>query len=195
MHGLINRSIEIFLKERHGAELWQAVAQEAQVPDGSFEAMLRYEDGVTARVLAAAASRLSRSEAELLEDLGIFLVTSERTRVVRRLLRYGGVSYREFLYSLDDLRDRVWLAVPELEMPRFELQREGETGFHLICESPVPGMGHVTVGVLRALADDYGALVLLDESHGEDGRSDITVHLLNSTHAAGRRFSLAGEPA
>lgn len=195
MHGLINRSIEIFLKERHGAALWQAVAQQAQVPDGSFEAMLPYEDAVTGRVIAAAAQALDRSEAELLEDLGIFLITSERTQVVRRLLRYGGVSFLDFLYSLDDLQDRVKLAVPELEVPRFELQREGQSGFHLIVESPVAGMGHVTVGILRALADDYGALVVLEESHDAGTQSDITVHLLNSTHAAGRRFSLAGEPA
>ena len=44
-------------------------------------------------------------------------------------------------------------------------------------------------GVLRAMADDYGALVLID-SAGTDGTA-LTVELLDMTFAAGRSCALA----
>ena len=34
--------------------------------------------------------------------------------------------------------------------------------FKLLCASPYRGYGRVTMGVLRAMADDYGALVFMD---------------------------------
>ncbi len=191
MHGLINCSLQLYLSDRHGSKLWEDLAQEVEVPDGRFEAMLPYEDGLTTALVTAAARKLMRPEPEILEDLGTFLVTSPRTEVVRRLLRYGGVNFREFLYSLDELQGRVKLAVPDLEMPKLELRTEGEQEYQLLCTEAQAGMGHVLVGVLRALADDYGALVLLEEMHSEKGDMVVTVQLLNAEHATGRRFSLA----
>lgn len=191
MHGLINCSLQLYLSDRHGPKVWEALAQEVEVPDGRFEAMLRYEDTLTTALVEAASRKLMRSEAEILEDLGTFLVTSPRTEVVRRLLRYGGVNFREFLYSLDELQGRVKLAVPDLEMPKLELRAEGEQDYQLLCTEARVGMGYVLVGVLRALADDYGALVLLEEEHKTTGDMVVTVQLLNAEHATGRRFSLA----
>ncbi|MEP2784529.1 MAG: heme NO-binding domain-containing protein [Pseudoruegeria sp.] len=191
MHGLINCSLQLYLTDRHGAALWKEIASEAEVPDNRFEPMLPYEDAITTNIVAIASRRLQRNEADLLEDLGTYLITSSRTEVVRRLLRYGGVSFREFLYSLDELEGRVKLAVPDLEMPRLELRTDGEQEFQLVCTGVQVGMCYVLVGILRALADDYGALVLLDSSHSKEGNATITVQLLNADHTRGRRFSLA----
>ncbi|OIQ76146.1 hypothetical protein GALL_421740 [mine drainage metagenome] len=47
------------------------------------------------------------------------------------------------------------------------------------------------VGVLRAMADDYGALVLLDYDGSDVAVETITINLLEHRFAAGRRFSLA----
>ena len=45
--------------------------------------------------------------------------------------------------------------------------------------------------MLRAMADDYGALVLLDYAEPQDGLETVAIRLLDAAHAEGRRFSLA----
>jgi hypothetical protein len=153
--------------------------------------MLAYDDALTDAVLNAAARALDRPREALLEDLGTYLVSHPNLEPLRRLLRFGGVSFVDFLHSLDDLPERGRLAVPDLELPRFELHPLSAQQFLLRCTAPRPGFGHVMVGVLRAMADDYGALAMLDYT-GRDGRVEtITIDLLETRFAAGRPFSLA----
>lgn len=196
MHGLINRSLQAFLGDTFGAALWAEVAQRsglAQVlgPDG-FEAMQSYDDTLTEAVLDAASSLLRRPRETLLEDMGTFLVSNQRMEPLRRLMRFGGVSFTDFLYSLDDLQGRSRLAVPDLGVPELTLEEGGLGQFTLICRGGHAGFGPVLVGVLRALADDYGALAVLDLSGSSGGAEQrISIELHDPAFHAGRRFDLA----
>lgn len=193
MHGLINRSIQCFLFDTYGGDLWSAVAASANVPPCGFEAMLRYPDAVTFAVLDGAASRLDRPRVSLLEDLGTYLVSNPGFESLRRLLRFSGATFVDFLHSLDELQGRGWLAVPELDLPELDVVEQGPGRYRLLCRSPYPGYGHVMLGVLRAMADDYGALVMLDIAVARGGCEAITVELLETAFAEGRPFDLAGE--
>ena len=91
MHGLINRSIECFLRDTYGAETWGAVTREAGLGFDSFEPMLTYECALTEAVITTAAHLLKRSRETLLEDFGTYLVSHPNLEALRRLLRFGGV--------------------------------------------------------------------------------------------------------
>ena len=184
MHGLINRSLQCFLRDTYGASCWAAVAEAAALDPAGFEAMLRYDDAVTEAVLDAAASRLGKPRAALLEDWGMFLASLEP---LRRLLRFGGVGYVDFLHSLDELPERARLAVPDLDMPDLTLSPRGADRFALACRAGKPGFAAVFAGILRAMADDYGALVLIDPGPGEE----VQIELLQTRYSAGRGFDLA----
>ncbi len=192
MHGLINRSIQCFIRDTHGADAWADIVRAADLDFDQFEAMLEYDDALTYAVLDAAAERLSRPREMLMEDLGTFLVTNPRQQAPRRLLRFCGLTFMEFLHSLDDLHDRARLAVPELELPRLELLGYRETGdFSLYCRWRNPGFGHVMIGILRAMADDYGALVFLEHMGTEGCCERISIRLLEAAFSEGRHFSLS----
>lgn len=193
MHGLINRSIQCFIGDTYGPQAWIAIADAAHVAPDGFEAMLTYDDPVSYAVLDAAALRLSRSPESILEDLGTYLVSHPNTEPLRRLLRFGGVTFVEFLHSLDDLQGRGRMAVPDLDLPALELVENTPDRFTLHCRSANPGLGHVIVGVLRAMADDYGALAMLDHQGTRDGVDLIAIDLLDQSFAEGRRFELARE--
>lgn len=192
MHGLMNRAIQGFLRTTYGDPVWSGVARAADLPPEGFEAMLSYDDALTDAMLRAAADALGRSRETILEDVGTWLVSSSAGQPLRRLLRFGGVSFTDFLHSLEDLPGRGRLALPTLGLPTLELD-EPQPGLYALTCHGMPGFGHVLVGVLRAMADDYGALVLLDHAEGPGQTETVRIHLLAADFAEGRRFDLVGE--
>ncbi|WP_127104426.1 heme NO-binding domain-containing protein [Pararhodobacter zhoushanensis] len=198
MHGLINKALQAFICDAFGADAWEEILHrsgaDAVLGSDGFEAMQLYDDGLTVTVLATAAQLLRRSRDALLEDLGTYLISGERQEPLRRLLRFGGVSFTDFLFSLDDLQGRSHLAVPELGLPELSISEVETGGFSLACRDGWPGFGHVLVGALRALADDYGALVVL-EHHGTGSGTEevIAIEVHDPAYYAGRRFDLAVE--
>lgn len=191
MHGLVNKALENFLKERHGLTVWQRIVSRAGLPVASFEPLATYDLKWTEAVILAAVQELDRPRDTILEDMGTALVSHHSGERLRRLLRFGGVSFRDFLYSLEELPARARLALPDLHLPDIHLEELAPGQFRLRANVPFAGAGCVLSGLLRALADDYGALVLLDISHSATGDEVIAIDLLDEAHAEGRRFDLA----
>lgn len=191
MHGLIIRALQCFLRDTYGASVWARILRSAQVPFDGFEPMLTYDLALWTRVLDAAAQTLDRPREVLLEDMGHYLVFHPNLERLRRLLRFGGVSYADFVNSLEEAPGRARLAVPDLNLPDLMLVEVAAQEFRLHCRFAVPGAGHVLLGLMRAMADDYGTLVLLDHEGAEAGAEVLSIHLLDSAHTEGRRFDLA----
>jgi len=190
MHGLINKAIQAFVCSTYGASRWRDVTDSAELGFSEFEAMLIYTDEQSQSLLTAMEQVLERPLPEMLEDMGTFLVANPQVESLRRLLRFGGVNYVEFLHSLDDLPDRVRLAVSDLRLPALELIETAPGQFQLLCQSGMPGYASVMMGVLRAMADDYGDLVILEHSGTQEGAEVISVTLVETDFAEGRTFDL-----
>jgi hypothetical protein len=75
-------------------------------------------------------------------------------------------------------------------LPPLELREHAPGHFSLTCGPGLPGFGDVMVGILRAMADDYGALVMLEHNGSSDGRDVISITLIETAFAEGRRFDL-----
>jgi hypothetical protein len=191
MHGLILRTFQVFVQDTYGPAAWSRIAGAAVPEAGDFEAMLNYPPEVFTALLAASEAVLARPPEAFLEDVGTYLVSHPNSEGLRRLLRFGGVDFIEFLHSLEDLPDRARLAVADLELPDLDLLDGAQNSFHLQVGAGLPGFGHVMVGVLRAMADDYGALVLMDCSGDAAGRQIIEISLIETAYAEGRQFALA----
>ena len=192
MHGQMNRAIQGFLRDTYGEDLWARISRTARLHPDGFEAMLHYDDALTDAVLSAAVEHLGRARETILEDIGTWLVSSQTGQPLRRLLRFGGVSFTDFLHSLEDLPDRGRLALPDLGLPVLALC-EPQQGIYDLCCDGLPGFGHVLTGILRAMADDYGALVLLDHCKTDSPKEVLRIQLLAADFSEGRRFDLAGE--
>lgn len=191
MHGLINRSIQSFLKETYGADFWAETAVAANLGFESFEALMPYDDVLTSRVIDAASVKLGKPKNAILEDLGTYLASHPNLEPVRRLLRFGGETFVEFLHSLDDLPGRALMAVPQLALPSLDLREHSHGNFTLHCDFGFPGHGHVLVGILRVMADDYGSLAVLEHLGGGGRAEMISVKMLDSGFSRGRSFDLS----
>jgi hypothetical protein len=193
MYGLIHRALQCFAQDIYGEDLWAAVVAEAALPVQEFEAMLVYPDSYLDDVLTALSNQLDRTPLQVSEDVGAYLVTHERMETVRRLLRFGGTTYEEFVLSLDDLHDRVNLALPDLDLPRLEVEVYSQTSISVLLDFSRQGFGAVLLGIMRAMADDYGTLVVLElgrSSRRGEVLEIVTVELFKVDYAIGRDFDL-----
>lgn len=197
MHGLFNRSILCFAQDIYGVQTWERIVQCLDLETTRFEAMLEYPDDTTFSLLQCLSELTERSTEDLCEDLGTYLVSHPNIAALRRLLRFGGVTFVDFLHSLDELHGRAKLAVSTLDLPMLELREKSGGAYSLACfhnnQRFCEAFAFVLVGLLRAMADDYGALVYL-EHVGAQGRSQIiSINLLDVEFAEGRSFSLSEE--
>lgn len=194
MHGLVNQAIERFACETYDEGFWNDVCRRAGLGPCAFEAMQVYDGAITERVLQALAQALGKGLDEVLEDIGTFLVSARSSGAIRRLLRFSGTDFVDFLYSLDDLPARVQLAVPDLVLPQLELHEHAAHRYSLTvrnADGRDNRYGHAMMGLLRAMADDYGALVVLEHKGAKGNEEIIAITLLETAFAEGRNFDLA----
>lgn len=191
MHGIVFKSFEGFVRSSYGAERWRLAAMRLDLTFDSFEPMFHYDDALAEGLVETYSTLLGKSRESLLEDFGTYLIAGLKSGRVRRILRYGGIDYEDFLHSLDDLPGRVGLAVPDIDLPELVLREVTPGRYELACRGAIRGVGHLLSGLLRALADDYGALVVLDHAYLRDGVELVDIHLLEPAFAEGRRFDLA----
>jgi hypothetical protein len=145
MHGLINRAIQCYARDTHGDEAWRKIMRKAGLGFDSFETMLTYDPHCTEAVIAAAVDVLARPRDLILEDLGTFLVSNPGLDALRRLLRFGGVTFTDFLQTLEDTRVRGRLALPDIDLPVLDLFEISPSLYSLQCRFPVEGCVHVIV--------------------------------------------------
>ena len=182
MHGLINRSIERFVRDSYGDVAWRDIADRIGVTEG-FEGFRHYPDALTLRLLAASAERLGKPDGELLEDLGAWLA---RTEPIRRLLRFSGADFADFIVTLEELPGRVRMVLPDIEMPRIAVTSGAADRFRVTVSHAMAEWRSVLAGLLRAMSDDYGALALI-----VDEGASITIGVSDDAFCEGREFELS----
>lgn len=172
MHGLINRGLQSFVCEIYGSECWIDICADAKLNFTNFETMLYYDDIITEQVLDALLTATSRNRTEILEDFGTYIVSEHCSLSVLKLLRLGGETFVDFLNSLEDVADRIQIAIPDMETPLMRLEHKSDTEFVLQYEFYKCGYGPVFLGLLRAMADHYGSLVTIDHQNSCVGHID-----------------------
>ena len=187
MDALMLRFLQGYIRDTFSPVVWQAVCRRAGLTVETFEPMLRYAPGTADQVADHAAAVLGRSVEAIWEDMGIHLVTSPGHEGVRRLLRFGGIGFGDFMHSLEEMPGRARLAMPDLDLPEMHLHEISPDRFELRCISHLSGTRRVLVGLLTAMADDYGTLCLIETPTADS----ISVRILDNAHAKARRFDLA----
>ena len=143
--------------------------------------MVYYEDDVSKRLLETLSVVLDLAKEDILEDLGTYIVTDEQLGGIRRLLKFGGETYVDFLMSLDDFSARLKIAMPFLQVPTLTLDQRSDDVYSVHYEYTFSGYGSGLLGRLRGKGDDLGGLVNVRHYSKLKGpvqrdRFDIRVH-------------------
>jgi hypothetical protein len=187
MDALLLRSLQSYVLDTFGTDLWQEICRTGGQPTPNFEPMLSYDEGLADRIGEIAARVLDRPVEAVWEDVGTHLVTNPDRDGIRRLLRFGGLHFIDFLHSLEELPGRARLALPDIDPPEVSLLEVGPDRFELRCWSDLKAPHRLLAGVVTAMADDYGALCLIEVKDADC----TTITVLDSRHARARAFELA----
>lgn len=182
MHGLINRSIEGFLRDTYGDGFWAEIAEASGIDPRGFQTIRDYPDTISHGLINQAALHLDKPETELLEDLGAWLA---RLEPIRRLLRFSGRDFTDFLHTLDELQGRAHMVIPDLGMPRIRVEPRADNEVRLVMPDCFGEWRSVMAGVARGMADDYGALGLI----AVEGNA-VVVLISHDAFSEGRGFEL-----
>lgn len=182
MHGLVNRTIEVFVRSTYGDEMWHKVALAAKVDPEGFLTWSPSTEAVTFAIVDTASGLLEKTNHEFLEDVGAWLARLEQ---IRRLMRFSGSTYEEFLESLREMSGRIILVFPDMVVPILSIVSVGEGEYNLTTSKTRWGLLRLLAGLLRGMADDYGALATISVN---DDMIVIRVALLN--YSDERSFSL-----
>jgi hypothetical protein len=191
MYGLFLRALQGYVLTTFGSQSWGRVLSRAGFLGEGFEPLLPYDMDLFRKVLVSTAEVLERPADAVLEDLGTHIVTNPANQAPRRLLRFGGATFGDFLLSLEELPDRARLALPDVAIPPMLLDELTPSHFLLSCPLAMPCLGHVLTGVLRAMADDYGALVVIEVEPMDAPGIALSIRLHEPDHSLGRSFDLA----
>jgi hypothetical protein len=196
---MVCKALELHLRGVHGAELWRRTRIAAQLEFDSFETLSLYDDATFDRVVGAAAAQVNVPRNVLLEDLGTWLCTDPSMEAVRRLMRFSGVTYLDFLHSLDELHERARMAVPRLDLPAISLTECEQGDLSISTTWRIGGAAAALTGILRAMADDHGVLALIEagttERRGPLFVERISCRVVDAGFAAPRSFTLARQGA
>ena len=188
VHGLKIRALQNFICATYGQECWQRIVRAAGADCADFNPFEVYSTAVANKLVKAATEVLSKSECDLAEDVGIYLASRDDRHAIYRLLRFGGSNFLEFLRSLDDLPARAQLAVNDFELPRLDLAEHDTEAMTLIVRGGERWMGGFFCGLVRAMADHFGALATL-ENLGRDGNAHvIKIHHLTENQIQTRQL-------
>ncbi len=189
MHGFISKGVLCFVRDVHGPKMLDRVVQAVGVDLESPELYLTTDETVPTRAMTIVSNSLNRPLDDVLEDFGTYLICHENTSALRRLMRFSGHDFEDFLAALPDLAPRVRMAVPGLLLPAIDID-EFSSGRTIRVHGGLDGFAQVIVGVIRAMADDYGALVQVDLERGHDDLWLVQVIVFDTGFGAGREFSL-----
>lgn len=196
MQSLLCKALEVFVLHIKGPSVWRSVLAQVDLPGEQLELFQRHKPEIINALNAATAEALQIDQDTLMEDLGTWVCTHPPLEPVRRLIRFSGETFEEMIYSLEELSARIDMAMPGLNVPIIEMEEDDRGQYRISVSSPVPGAGAFLLGVLRTMADDYGALALVELSNractAQGNLDEVSIQLLDEQFAAPRAFDLGG---
>ncbi|MGV6840405.1 MAG: heme NO-binding domain-containing protein [Planktomarina sp.] len=194
MHALVFKGIRGFFVALHGHTVWAKIMQDNAISDEDIDLDRLAALDLAWAVLKTGADAVGQSLPQTLEAFGLYLTSHPNTYAVRRLMRFSGADFIEFLYALPDLAPRAAMAVPDLALPRIDVA-DIPGGVEVAVRDDVPGFEHILAGIIGGMADDYGALIHIEQTicQANPDRPEYSywsVLVIDEFHTSGRSFSL-----
>ena len=168
MYGMVNDAVRTFIEKHHGEAAWDQICDEAGITTREFEQLLTYDDDITYRLVGAISKHLGADAAQVLEVFGQYWPEYAKGTAVGNLIKFGGECFVDTLQSLDEMHQRVKIAMPDLRPPSFELETIAEGSYRLHYFSEREGLAPMVVGLLHGLAVQHQITIKVEQVAKKD---------------------------
>ncbi len=175
MYGMVNDAVRTFIVQNHGEAAWATICDDANVTTREFEQLLTYDDDVTYRLVGAISKHLGADASQVLEVFGQYWPEYAKGTAVGNMIKFGGDSFIDTLESLDEMHQRVKIAMPDLRPPSFELEPVDDENYRLHYFSEREGLAPMVVGLLHGLAAQHEVVVQVEHVAKKGDASDHDV--------------------
>ena len=175
MYGMVNDAVRTFIVDNHGEAAWTTICDDAGVTTREFEQLLTYDDDVTYRLVGAISKHLGADASDVLEVFGKYWPEYAKGTAVGNMIKFGGESFVDTLESLDEMHQRVKLAMPDLRPPSFELEAVDADTYRLHYFSEREGLAPMVVGLLHGLAAQHEISVHVEHTQKKGDNEDHDV--------------------
>ena len=177
MYGMLLESVEHFLKEKYGENIWNLIRLRAGVTYHVFVTHERYPDHLMLDIATAAVDVIGKqtkmASEDFIEFFGTCFVKFFSNYGYDRIIRVSGRHFRDFLSGIDNLHEHMRFAYPKLMSPTFFCSEETSTGLLLHYRSKRIGFLRYVIGQIVEVARTfYGITVemkVLNDNSTETG--------------------------
>ena len=164
MLGMVNYALQEMVTERLGAEAWESIRVEAEVPDRVFVIMKQYPDEVTYRLAGVVAQRLGVGLPDALHAFGHYWMAFAERQPWGKVMHSMARSVRELLPALNELHSRIALSFPGVSMPQFRTEDAPGGGIRVHYFSSREGLAPFVHGVLEGMGAMYGEIIQVTQA-------------------------------
>lgn len=149
MYGLLLESVENYIKEKYGEDVWEKIRKMSHVETMAFSTHKRYSENIIPDIARACAIVLDLPEEEIMDSFGVSFVTFVGQYGYDKILSVLGRNMRDFLNGLDNLHEYLRFSYPKLRPPSFFCTNESTSGLTLHYRSKRKGFVHYVKGQIR----------------------------------------------
>jgi len=183
MLGLVNRSLVEFVGEFHGEAGVAQLHRELPELPSRFEALVDYPIHQTAGLISFVARLRDVEHSTILDDLGTYSVIRLWDARLRDCLLSCGKDFNDFLRNLPIVIGSISRIEPRIRVGDLQIEEKAASRFLVHVADQMGLLGDVLQGVLRTIADEFGALTLIERS-SKKGAVRISINVFDPGHSS-----------
>ncbi|MFT7238271.1 MAG: hypothetical protein ACI93L_002359 [Cyclobacteriaceae bacterium] len=179
MYGMVNKAIQDLLVNNYGESAWMRIREKSTLKDDFFVSMKSYPDEITFSLVASASEELGLSQEAILEAFGEYWILYTADEGYRNILNIYGKTLPEFLGNLNLLHEQITLVMPNLNPPKFSVEKMRTDLFLLTYESNRKGLKPMVYGLLIGLGKRFKIELSINELASTQADSSIGKYALS----------------
>ncbi|KAH1020983.1 hypothetical protein HUJ04_010562 [Dendroctonus ponderosae] len=193
MYGMLLESVQYFVQQEYGDEIWQKALVMAECKYAVFKKLHIYQvypDHIMSNIASALAKLTSKSYDSFMNFFGHCFVRFFSNYGYDATIKATGRNFTDFLESVDNIHSQFRLSYPKMKSPSMYLTKVDRNGCILVYRSKRMGFTHYLMGQLDQIATEVYNLelecqVLSTETGEVDGKTIVIVTLrlnFDNTH-------------
>lgn len=190
MYGMLLESVQYFVQQEYGEEIWRKALVMAECKHTVFNTHQVYSDSIMSNIASALAKLTSNSYDSFMNFFGHCFVRFFSNYGYDATIKATGRNFTDFLENVDNIHSQFRMSYPKMKSPSMYLTKVDRNGCVLVYRSKRQGFTHYLMGQLDQIATEIYNLqlecqVLSTETGEVDGKTIAIVTLrlnFDNTH-------------